>query len=222
MLIARSAPNPAAAAGKPRFRGVSHQYAFFLAVGLGVALGLADASTSRQRVAAAIFAGTVTTMFGASALYNRVNWSPRWRPWMRRLDHSMIYLVIAGTYTPFGLLVLSGAWSWVILAVVWSGVACAILVRYVWLDAPKWVATVLGVSLGWVGVAALPLILAKIGPAGLGLLLAGGVLYTIGGVVYAIRKPNPLPAVFGYHEVFHALVILAVACQYATVAFFVL
>src|SRR3990172_5264193 len=146
MLIARSAPNPAAAAGKPRFRGVSHQYAFFLAVGLGIALGLADASTSRQRIAAAIFAGTVTTMFGASALYNRVNWSPRWRPWMRRLDHSMIYLVIAGTYTPFGLLVLSGAWSWAVLAVVWSGVACAILVRYVWLPPPPRGATSLYVS----------------------------------------------------------------------------
>lgn len=207
---------------KPRFRGVSHQYAFFLAVGLGVALGVADASTPRQRVAAAIFAGTVVTMFGASALYNRVNWSPRWRPWIRRLDHSMIFLVIAGTYTPFGLLVLSGAWSWVVLAIVWSGVAGAIALKVVWLDAPKWVAASLGIGIGWVGVVALPHILRGIGPAGLALLLAGGVLYTAGGVVYARRKPDPLPAVFGYHEVFHALVVLAVACQYATVAFFVL
>ncbi len=207
---------------KPRLRGVSHQYAFFLAVGLGIVLGLVDASTGRQRLAGAIFAGTVTTMFGASALYNRVNWSPRWRPWVRRLDHSMIFLVIAGTYTPFGLLVLSGAWSWVVLAIVWSGVGGAIALRLLWLDAPKWIAAALGTVIGWVGVVALPLILRKIGPAGLGLLLAGGVLYTVGGIVYASRKPDPAPAVFGYHEVFHALVILAVACQYATVAFFVL
>jgi hemolysin III len=220
--MARLAPSPEAAAGKPRFRGVSHQYAFFLAVGLGIALGLADASTARQRVAAAIFAGTVTTMFGASALYNRVNWSSRWRPWIRRLDHSMIFLVIAGTYTPFGLLVLSGAWSWVVLAIVWSGVAGAIALKVVWLDAPKWVAATLGIAIGWVGVVALPLILREIGPTGLGLVLAGGVLYTAGGIVYARRKPDPAPAVFGYHEVFHALVVLAVACQYAAVAFFVL
>jgi len=161
-------------------------------------------------------------MFGASALYNRVNWSLRWRPWIRRLDHSMIFLVIAGTYTPFGLLVLSGAWSWVVLAIVWSGVACAIALKVIWLDAPKWVAATLGIAIGWVGVVALPLILREIGPVGLGLLLAGGVLYTAGGIVYARRKPDPVPAVFGYHEVFHALVVLAVACQYATVAFFVL
>ncbi len=161
-------------------------------------------------------------MFGASALYNRVNWSPRWRPWMRRLDHSMIYLVIAGTYTPFGLLVLSGAWSWVVLTIVWSGVAAAIAVRCVWLNAPKWVATAIGIGLGWAGIAALPVILDRIGPAGLALLLAGGVLYTAGGIVYAIRRPDPIPAVFGYHEVFHALVVLAAGCQYAAVAFYVL
>jgi hemolysin III len=207
---------------RPRLRGVSHQYAFFLAVGLGIVLGLNDASTPRQRVAAAIFAGTVTTMFGASALYNRVTWSPQWRPRMRRLDHSMIYLVIAGTYTPFGLLVLSGAWSWVVLAVVWSGVAAAIALKSMWLDAPKWVAATLGIALGWVGVVALPTILERIGPAGLALLLAGGVAYTAGGIVYASRRPDPLPAVFGYHEVFHALVILGAGFQYASVAFFVL
>lgn len=161
-------------------------------------------------------------MFGASALYNRVTWSPQWRPWMRRLDHAMIYLVIAGTYTPFGLLVLSGAWSWVVLAVVWSGVVGAIALKFMWMGAPKWVAAALGASLGWVGVVALPLILERIGPAGLALLLTGGVLYTSGGIVYAFRRPDPVPAVFGYHEVFHALVVLGAACQYSSVAFFVL
>ena len=200
---------------------MSHLYAFFLAVVLGIVLGF-DASNPRQRLAAAIFAGTVTTMFGASALYNRVTWSPRWRPWMRRLDHSMMYLSIAGMYTPFGLLVLSGAWSWLVLGVVWGGAAGAIALKFAWTDAPKWVAAALGASLGWVGVVALPLVLARIGPGGLALLLTSGVFYTAGGIVYALRRPDPSPAVFGYHEIFHALVILGVACQYALVAFFVL
>ena len=130
-------------------------------------LGL-EASNGRQKVAAAIFAGTVTTMFGASALYNRVTWSARWRPRIRRIDHAMIYLVIAGTYTPFGLVVLSGAWSWTVLAIVWSGVAVAIAIKCVWLDAPKWVAATMPILLGWIGIVALPVILDKIGPAGLG------------------------------------------------------
>jgi hemolysin III len=221
MVPSASALNSAPPGVKPRLRGVSHQYAFFVAIACGIVLGL-DASTTRERVAAAVFAATVTTMFGASALYNRVTWSARWRPWIRRLDHSMILLLIAGAYTPFGLLVLSGAWTWAVLAVVWTGVAVAIVLKFAWTDAPKWVAVALGVSLGWVGIAALPVALERIGPAGLALLLAGGVLYTAGGVVYATHRPDPMPAVFGYHEVFHALVILAAACQYAVVAFFVL
>ena len=168
-----------------------------------------------------MFAATVAAMFGASALYNRVSWSPQWRPWARRLDHSAIYLTIAGTYTPFGLLVLSGAWPWVVLALVWSGVLCAIVFKLVWIDAPTWVAVAFAAALGWVGVVALPSILGQIGPGGVALLLAGGVLYTVGGIVYATRWPDPVPTVFGYHEVFHAFVIAGAACQYASVAFFV-
>jgi hemolysin III len=206
---------------KPRLRGVSHQYAFFVAIGLGVLLAL-DASTARQRLAAAIFATTVTTMFGASALYNRVDWSERWRPWMRRLDHSMIYLLIAGAYTPFGLLVLSGAWSWAVLAVVWGGVAATITLKFVWADAPKWISVGLAAALGWVGVVALPVMLDIIGPAGVALLLGGGFFYTAGGVVYATHRPDPAPEVFGFHEVFHLLVIAGAACQYAAIAFYVL
>ena len=210
-----------AAALRPRLRGVSHEYAFYFAVVLGTLLAL-DASSARQRLAAVIFAATVAAMFGASALYNRVSWSPQWHPWMRRLDHSTIFLVIAGTYTPFGLLVLSGAWPWVILAVVWGGVLCAIVCKVVWIDAPTWVAVAFGSVLGWVGVVALPHILGEIGAAGVALLLAGGVLYTVGGIVYATRWPDPVPTVFGYHEVFHAFVIAGAGCQYASVAFFVI
>jgi hemolysin III len=216
-----SARPTGAPACRPRLRGVSHQYACFLAIAPGIVLGL-EASTTTERLAAAVFAATVTAMFGASALYNRVTWSPRWRPRMCRLDHSMIYLLIAGTYTPFGLLVLSGAWRWTVLAVVWGGVVVAIAIKLRWTDGPGWIAAAVGICLGWVGVVALPLILEGIGPAGLALLLAGGLFYTSGGIVYAVRRPDPAPATFGYHEVFHALVVLAVACQYASVAFFVL
>ena len=135
---------------------------------------------------------------------------------MRRLDHSTIFLTIAGTYTPFALLVLSGAWPWVVLAVVWSGVLCAIACKVVWIDAPAWVAVCIGSALGWVGVVALPNILGQIGPGGVAFLLAGGVFYTVGGIVYATRWPDRFPTVFGYHEVFHALVIAGAGCQYAS------
>ena len=198
-----------------------HQYAFFLSLAAGAAL-VAAASSPREVVGAAIFASTVATMFGASALYNRVTWSPKWRPRLRRLDHSMIFLLIAGSYTPFGLLVLSGAWQVAVLAIVWSGVGVAIGLKLIWINAPKWVAAGIGIGIGWVGIAAVPPLLRGVGVAGLLLVLAGGLFYTAGAIVYARRRPDPLPAVFGYHEIFHTLVIAAVACQYAAVAFFVL
>lgn len=205
---------------KPRLRGVLHQYAFFVAVAVGVLL-VAEASGARARFAAGVFAFSVATMFGASALYHRPTWSPRWRPWLRRLDHAMIYLLIAGTYTPFALLVFTGAWRTTVLLVVWTGAAIAMLVRLAWVDAPKWISVVLAMGLGWVGVAALPQLM-KVGAGGAVLLIAGGLLYTVGAIVYAIQRPDPAPATFGYHEVFHVLVAGAVVCQYCAVAFFVL
>jgi hemolysin III len=205
---------------KPRLRGVLHLYAFGVAVGLGVALVL-TADGGRGRVSAAVFAATVAAMFGASALYHVPTWRPRPRRWLRRLDHAMIYALIAGTYTPFGLLVLSGAWQAVVLAIVWSGAAAAMALKLAWVDSPKWLAAAIGIGLGWVGVVAFPQ-LARIGAVGLALILAGGVLYTAGSLVYARRRPDPAPAVFGYHELFHALVIAAAACQYAAIAFYVL
>ena len=206
---------------KPRLRGVSHQIAFVVAIGLGVAL-ISDAHGARPRVAAAVFAGSVAAMFGASALYHRVDWSPPRRRWMRRLDHAMIYALIAGTYTPFGLLVLHGTWRIVVLAIVWSGAAVAVTLKLFWVDAPKWLAAVVGISLGWVGVLVAPQLADAVGASGLALLLAGGVAYTAGAVIYALRRPDPIPAVFGYHELFHALVIAAVGLQYSVVAFYVL
>jgi hemolysin III len=176
----------------------------------------------RPRVAAIVFATSVVTMFGASALYHRVDWSPRWRLRLRRIDHAMIYGLIAGTYTPFGLLVLHGSWRIVVLAVVWAGAATAALLKVVWVHAPKWLAAAVGIGLGWVGVVVTPQLAHVIGASGLTLLVAGGLAYTAGAVVYALKRPDPLPALFGYHEIFHALVIAAVACQYSVVAFYVL
>jgi hemolysin III len=198
-----------------------HQYAFFVSLGVAAPL-LAVDDELRQRVAAAVFAASVAAMFGVSALYNRVTWSPSWRRRMRRLDHTTIFLFIAGSYTPVGLVVLSGAWRIVILAVVWGGVSAAVLVSLVFPEAPKWVAATIGVALGWVGAAAFPKLLDGVGPWGVTLALLAGLLYTAGALVYARRRPDPYPTVFGYHELFHALVIAAVACEYVCVAFFML
>ena len=207
---------------KPRLRGVSHQWAFFVSVVIGALLVL-FAPDGEARLAAAIYAVSVAGLFGASALYHRVNWSSLGaRRWMRRLDHSMIFVLIAGTYTPFALLVLQGTLADVILAVVWGGAIGGVILKLAWIDAPKALIAAVYVMLGWVAVAAFPQMLEELGVGGFALVAAGGVLYTIGAVVYARQRPDPAPTVFGYHEIFHALVIAAAALQYAAVAFFAL
>jgi hemolysin III len=206
---------------KPRLRGILHEWAFYVTIPVGIVLGLV-ADTDRGRVAAAIFAGSVVTMFGASALYHRFDWAPAARRRLRRLDHAGIYGLIAGTYTPFGLLVLSGAWRITVLGIVWAGALCAIMLKVFWGDAPKWLAAAIAVALGWVGVVVFPQLLDKTGVTASTLVLLGGLAYTLGAVVYAGGRPDPFPVVFGYHEVFHAFTIAAVAMQYAAVAFFVL
>jgi hemolysin III len=210
----------AAGLDKPRLRGVLHQAAFAIAVGLAPLL-IVGADAGRARFAAAVFAGSVAACFGASALYHRVTWSPRARLWMRRIDHAGIYLLIAGTYTPVSLLVLRGAWRPVVLTIVWAGAAAAIVLKFAWVAAPKWLAATIGLALGWVAVVALPQLIAKADPAAVILLVTGGLAYTAGAVVYAVRRPDPAPAVFGYHELFHALTIVGVACQYVAIAFFI-
>ena len=206
---------------KPRLRGVLHQGAFIASI-IVAPLLLLSSDASRSRVAAAVFAFSVTACFGASALYHRVTWAPSVRRWMRRVDHAGVYLLIAGTYTPVSLLVLDGDWGGVILIVVWAGALAAILLKFMWADAPKWVAAAVGLALGWVAVVALPQLVHRLQLSALGLLIAGGLLYSAGAIVYARRKPDPLPAVFGYHEVFHALTIAAATCQYAAIALFVI
>ncbi len=206
---------------KPRLRGVSHGIAFVLALPLGALLSF-EAETGLARTAATIFTASVALMFGASALYHCVTWSSSRRRLLRRLDHIGIYALIAGTYTAIGLVILRGDWRWVVLAIVWAGATAAVLAKLVWIDAPKWLSVAAAVALGWAGVVASPQLVTGLGLGGSLLVVAGGVGYTAGALVYVFRRPDPYPNVFGYHEVFHALVIAAVACQYVAVAFFVL
>jgi hemolysin III len=205
---------------KPRLRGVFHELGFYAALGLGTGLVL-SADDGRARAAAAVFAGSVAFCFGASALYHRPMWRPPVRAWLARLDHAGVYLLIAGTYTPFGLLVLSEDWAVPVLTIVWAGALAATFLKLFWFRAPKWLSAAIGVALGWVGVAAFSQLL-KIPLPGLVLVVVGGLLYTLGAVVYAFRRPDPVPHVFGYHELFHVLTLGAVGCQYAAIAFFVL
>jgi hemolysin III len=205
---------------KPRLRGVSHQYAFVLAAVAGSVL-VAGAEPAAERIAVAVYALSAAAMFGVSALYHRIAWPPAMRRQLRRLDHATIYLLIAGTYTPFATLALSGAWRVAVLAVVWTGALAGMVLAVAWSNRPKWFEAVFAVALGWVGILVLPQLLETVGAPRVALLLAGGLLYTVGSVVYARRRPDPVPAVFGYHELFHALVVAAAACQYAALASFV-
>jgi hemolysin III len=206
---------------KPRLRGVSHEYAFFFSIACGVALILA-ASDGRARVAAVIYAVAVSALLGTSALYHRVTWRPNARRWMRRLDHSMIFVMIAGTYTPVALLALKGSLANTILIVLWCGALGGVIFKLLWIDAPKWLFATVYALLGLVTAAVFGELPAAIGWLGVSGLALGGILYLIGAVVYASGRPNPWPKVFGYHEVFHALVILAAGLQYAVIAFAVL
>jgi len=220
--VARDAATEAIASVKPRLRGVSHEWAFFVSLLLGAALIVA-AKTPKATLAVAIYAISLSALLGTSALYHRVNWTrPEVRRWMRRLDHSMIFFLIAGTYTPFALLVLSGPLADAILVVVWIGAIAGVVVETIWIDHPKWVAALIYMALGWVAVAAFPQLWVDMGVTGTLLVAAGGLLYTAGAVVYATQRPNPSPRVFGYHEVFHALVIAAAAAHFAAIAFFAL
>jgi hemolysin III len=212
----------ASAVARPLLRGVLHQIAFFAALVAGALLIVASPEGARERLSAVVFAASVAVCFGVSALYHRVTWEPRLRRWMRRADHAGVYLLIAGTYTPVGLLALDGRWKWIVLGTVYAGAGAAILLKFAWVDAPKWVAAALGIALGWVAVVALPQLATRLGAAAIALLAAGGLAYTAGAVVYARRRPDPLPHAFGYHELFHALTIVGVACQYVAIAFFVI
>jgi hemolysin III len=221
LSLPASLPTVAGAPVKPKLRGVSHQYAFFVSLACGVALILA-ASDGRARLAASIYAAAVSALLGTSALYHRVTWRPTARRWMRRLDHSMIFILIAGTYTPVALLALKGSLATTILIVLWAGALGGVVFKLLWIDAPKWLFAGVYVALGLVSAAVFGELPSAIGWLGVAGLASGGLLYVVGAIVYASGRPNPWPRVFGYHEIFHALVIAAAGLQYAVIAFAVL
>lgn len=205
---------------KPKLRGVIHEGAFPISLLAGAILVLA-ASGGRERLALGIYAISLSALLGTSALYHRVNWKrPSSRRWMRRLDHSMIFLLIAGTLTPFALLVLDGALATGILIAVWSGAAAGIVVEMIWTESPKWVHVAVYITVGWIGAIAFPSIVANAGLIAGALIAGGGALYTIGAVVYARQSPDPRPAVFGYHEIFHVLVVVAAAAHFTAIALY--
>jgi hemolysin III len=204
---------------KPRLRGVIHQWSFFVALVAGVAL-VVLAPAGRATIAASVYAFALAGLLGTSALYHRITWRPAVRAWMRRIDHSMIFVLIAGTYTPFAVLVLDGTLSDVVLIGVWGGALAGIVFTLVWANAPKWLTAACYVALGWFSVISVPQITSRAGAGALVLLAVGGVAYTVGAVVYARRRPDPRPATFGYHEIFHVLVVIAAAAHFIAVAVF--
>jgi hemolysin III len=202
---------------KPRLRGVLHQWSLAAAVPACIVL-VAVADGARARVATAVYAVAMASMLGASALYHRVSWKTAGRRALaRRLDHAMIFVFIAGTYTPFALLSFEGWVPVVVLTCVWTGAAIGLIVNVAWIDAPKWVTAPAYLLVGWVGVIAAPQLFGEVGVAGAVLLLIGGALYTLGALTYATHWPNPFPRTFGYHEVFHLLVVVALTVQLVAV-----
>jgi len=219
LLPMKSAPaSPALdrAPEKPLLRGVSHEIAAVAALVAWIGLMLA-APSPRARAAAGVYGATLLALFTISALYHRPTWAPRARLLWRRLDHSALFLLIAGTYTPFCLLV-GGSAGHALLALVWVGAAAGVVQAVVWPGAPRPLVAVVYVMLGWIVIPVLPALRLDLGPAFIALLAAGGIAYSLGAAVYALRRPDPFPRVFGYHEVFHALVVVAAVLHFVVVA----
>lgn len=218
---AKAAASELQAKVKPKLRGVIHGYAFWASLLAGALLVAFVADTGEARLALGVYAVSLSALLGTSALYHRTNWKrPSTRRWMRRLDHSMIFLLIAGTVTPFLVLVLDGPLADGVLIAVWVGAAAGIAVETIWMESPKWVSSVVYVTVGSLGAVALPAIIAEAGLGAGALIAIGGILYIIGAVIYALQRPDPKPSVFGYHEVFHVLVVAAAAAHFAAVALY--
>jgi hemolysin III len=206
----------------PRLRGVLHQWAFFAALAAGISL-VALADGLRERFASWVYATALAAMFGASALYHRVDWrSPVRRAWARRLDHAAIFIFIAGTYTPFALLAFEGVLPTVTLVAIWGAAALGLALNLAWIDGPRWIAAVAYLSVGWVGVIAAPQLFTNVDLAAALLVVIGGGLYSVGAAVYAFQWPDPFPTTFGFHELFHLLVVAAAVTQYVAVSLVVL
>ncbi len=200
----------------PRLRGVSHAIAFVLAIAAAVIV-ITIAPAGRGTIAAAIYGTALIALFGGSALYHRWPGPARFKPVLRRLDHSMIFVFIAASYTPIALLVLHGPLVWVILAVAWTGAAAGVAFSLGWIHAPRAITAGSYLALGWVAVITVPQLLGALGATPLVLLGAGGLLYSVGAVIYARKRPNLWPRTFGFHEIFHVLVIAAATAQYVAV-----
>ncbi len=203
---------------KPRLRGVLHLVAFPVSLMSGTLLLVAIADEPAERWACLIYTVATAILFGVSALYHRGHWDARTHARLRRLDHSNIFLMIAGTYTPLCVALLDGTAQRAVLAVVWAGALAGIAFRVAWLSAPAWLYTPFYVALGWVALAVLPAMAREGGRAVVSLVVAGGLAYSAGGVVYALRRPDPAPATFGYHEIFHTGTIVGFVCHYLAVA----
>lgn len=201
---------------KPLLRGVSHQIFFFVSLLAGALLVLA-APNPDARVGCAVYAASLAMLLGTSALYHRPTWSLRARARMRRLDHSAIFVLIAGTYTPLAL-TLPPETTKVMLTVAWVGAAIGVARALFWINAPKWLVAVLALAMGWLALLYLPTIGRVAGTPVLAWMGAGGVLYSLGALTYALKRPDPWPRVFGYHEVFHAFVVAAAVCHFVAVA----
>ena len=202
---------------KPKLRGWLHLVTFPLSVVAGVVL-ICLVPTIQARVAATIFTVCSSTLFGSSALYHRGRWSPRWRAVLQRLDHSSIFLLIAGTYTPFALTLLSSTNAKVLLIVVWGGALAGIGFRVLCRQAPRWLFLPVYIAMGWAAIFWLGDFAAHAGPAVLTLIIVGGALYSVGGLVYGLQRPNPIPRWFGFHEVFHSLTVVAFVVHYVGVS----
>jgi hemolysin III len=219
-LILGGADRTTRAEPAPSWRGVSHEKAFAVAPATALLL-VSSAEGARAQVAAVVFAATMTGMLGVSALNHRAALGPNWQPWLRRADHAAINFFLAGTWTSVALVTLSGTARVALTALVWGAAAGASLITLVWVAVPGWIPATIAVGVGWsTGVAFLDAA-AVVDPPGVALFLLGGVFYTSGALVYALRRPQLRPA-FGYHEIFHLLVLAGVACHYLTLAFFVL
>jgi hemolysin III len=211
---------------KPRLRGWLHLWSFVVSMAAGATLITTAATVVRSTTAVvgtSVYVATVLGLFGVSALYHRLDWrTTRSRTWMRRLDHSMIFLFIAGSYTVVGVLALHSTTRVVVLSIVWAGAIGGVLLQLVWPNAPRWVGVPIYLALGWVAVFVIPDLLRYAGVTALVLILVGGALYTAGAICYAVKRPDPWPTTFGYHEVFHAATVLAAVCHYVAIWFVLL
>jgi hemolysin III len=201
----------------PKLRGMLHAYAVIPAL-LAAAALVVFAPGGVERAAAAVYGAGLCALFGGSGLYHRWRWHPRWRPLLRRIDHSTIYLFMGACYTPVAMLVLSGTSRWTVLGVVWGGALAGIFLSVVWITAPRWLCAACYVALGWVAVFVMPQLASALPVTPIALFALGGVLYTAGAVVFALGRPNPWPRVFGFHEIFHAFTILAALAHFVAMA----